>query len=117
MSVTSDTADLTAKFQRAIGELTIQDPNPVRLQQRLATAAAPLGISVYTGTIAFAGQDSSGIYQVQFNDTNSNTGYSSAWPQWAFELAKDALLAGKEVWVIANGDPFGTNLLDVFILS
>jgi hypothetical protein len=54
---------------------------------------------------------------VQFNDTSSNTGYSSAWPQWAFELAKDALLAGKDVWVIANGDPFGSNLLDVLILS
>jgi hypothetical protein len=117
MSVTSDTADLTAKFGKAIGELTIQDPNPARLQQRLASAAAPLGISVYVGTIAFAGQDSSGNYQVQFNDTSSNTGYSSTWPQWAFELAKDALLAGKDVWVIANGNPFGFNLLDVFILS
>ena len=117
MSVTSDIADLTAKFQQAIGELTIQDPNPARLQQRLAAAAAPLGFSVSIGTIAFAGQDSSGNYQVQFNDTNTNTGYSSTWPQWAFELAKDALLTGKNVWVIANGDPFGPNLLDVLILS
>lgn len=117
MSVTSETADLTAKFRQAIGELSIQDPNPARLQQRLNAAAAPLGFSVYVGTIAFAGQDSSGDYLVQFNDTSSNTGYSSAWPQWAFELAKDALLAGKDVWVIANGDPFGSNLLDVLILS
>lgn len=117
MSVTSDTADLTAKFQQAIGELTIQDPNPVRLQQRLTDAAASLGLFASVGTIAFAGQDSSGNYQVQFNDTRSNTGYSSAWPQWAFELAKDALLAGKDVWVIANEYPFGPNLLDVLILS
>ena len=117
MSVTSDTADLTAKFQQAVGELTIQDPHPARLQQRLTAAAAPLGFSVYVGTIALVGQDSSGNYQVQFNDTSANTGYSSTWPQWAFELAKDALLGGKGVWVIANGDPFGSNLLDVFIPS
>jgi len=106
MSVTSDTADLTAKFQQAVGELTIQDPHPARLHQRLTAAAAPLGFSVYVGN-----------YQVQFNDTSANTGYSSTWPQWAFELAKDALLGGKGVWVIANGDPFGSNLLDVFIPS
>ena len=76
MSVTSDTADLTAKFQQAVGELTIQDPHPARLHQRLTAAAAPLGFSVYVGTIALVGQDSSGNYQVQFNDTSANTGYS-----------------------------------------
>ena len=39
------------------------------------------------------------------------------WPQWAFSLAKDALLANKRVWVGSNGDPFGSNLVFVLILA
>jgi hypothetical protein len=54
---------------------------------------------------------------VQINVPSTDTGYSSEWPQWAFELAKAALLTGKQVWVLANGDPFGSNLVTVLILN
>jgi hypothetical protein len=83
--------------------------------QQLSSAAISLGIDSYVGSVAFAGQTSSGSYQVQFNTGSS--GYSSTWPQWAFEQAKPALLYGKQLWVIANGKPFGSNLLHVLILS
>ena len=82
--------------------------------QHIANALTNLAVDSYIGTVAFAGQNSTGGYQVQFN--TSNSGYSSTWPQWAFELAKSALLSGKQLWVIANGLPFGSNLLTVLIL-
>ena len=56
-----------------------------------------------------------GGYQVGFTDAATNSGYYSAWPQWAFGLAQAALLAGKDVQLVANGLPFGSNLLNVTI--
>ena len=117
MSVTSDLADLAAKFQQGTAELTIPGVSRARLREQLANAAGPLGISVYVGTIANVGQNSGGGNQVQFDDPSTNTGYASAWPQWAFGLAKSALLAGKEVLLVTNGVPFGSNLINVLILS
>ncbi len=83
--------------------------------QEIATAVQAAGLQSLTGTIAFAGQNSNGSFSVQFNVQNGG-GFSSAWPQWAFSLAKDALLADKRVWVGSNGDPFGSNLVFVLIL-
>jgi hypothetical protein len=117
VSVTSDIAGLAVKFQQATAELTIPDVSRARLREQLANAAGPLGVSVYVGTIATVGQNSGGGNQVQFDDPATNTGYDSAWPQWAFGLAEAALLAGKEVLLVANGVPFGSNLLNVLILS
>ena len=116
-SVTSDVADLATKFRQATAELTIRDVSRAGLRQHLSNAAGPLGLSVYVGTIANVGLNSGGGDQVQFNDPATNTGYVSEWPQWAFGLAQAALLAGKEVLLVANGDPFGSNLLNVLILS
>jgi hypothetical protein len=82
----------------------------------IAEAAARAGFQTATGTIAFAGQYATGSYAVQFNAQNAG-GYSSSWPQWAYELAKDALLGNKRVWVASNGDPFGSNLVFVLILA
>jgi hypothetical protein len=117
MSVTSDVADLAAKFQQATAELTIRDVSRAGLQQHLSNVAGPLGLSIYIGTIGNVGLNSSGGDQVQFDDSATNTGYASAWPQWAFGLAQAALLAGKEVLLVANGAPFGSNLLNVLILG
>jgi hypothetical protein len=116
MSVTSDVADLAAKFQKATAELTIPDVSRGSLRERLTSAGTPLGISFYSGTIAYVGQNSAGDYLVQFDDS-ANDGYASVWPQWAFELAQAALLGAKEVLVSANGLPFGSNLVQVLILS
>ena len=117
MSVTSDIGGLAAKFQQATAELTIPDVSRARLREQLANAAGPLGISVYVGTIANAGQNSGGGNQVQFDDPATNTEYASAWPPWAFGLAQVALLTGKKVMLAAHGDPPGGNLLSVLTLS
>ena len=117
MTVSSHAADLAAKFHQATTELKIRDVSRAKVQKQFANAAAPLGISVYLGTIANVGRNSGGGNQVQFDDTASHTGYVSEWPQWAFGLAEPALLGGKEVLLVANGDPFGVNLIDVLILA
>lgn len=65
-------------------------------------------------TVAFAGYAASlKEYHVQINA--EGTGYSSDWPRWAFELAKEALLNDKRLWVISNGEPWGRNLIQVLI--
>jgi hypothetical protein len=83
--------------------------------RELLEAVQAAGFQATTGTIAFAGRNSAGSAQVQYN--NSTGGFSSTWPEWAFESAKAALLAGKRVWVASNGDPFGSNLVFVLILA
>jgi hypothetical protein len=104
-----------SRFQQLIADLKIPSGEVSGVPQQLAEAVAQAGLDATTGTIAFAGQYASGDYAVQYN--NQNGGFSSAWPQWAFELAKAALLANKRVWVAANGDPFGFNLVFVLVLS
>jgi hypothetical protein len=100
-----------AKFER----VKVTDFGDGPKFQNIANALDTLAVDSYIGTVAFAGENSSGIYQVQFNTGNS--GYSSSWPQWGFDQAKSALLSGKQLWVIANGLPFGSNLLTVLILA
>ena len=117
MSVTSDVTGLAAQFQQAIAELRIPSVSRDGSREQLAKAAGPLGLSVYVGTIANVGENSVGGNQVQFDDPSTNTGYVSAWPQWAFGLAQSALLASKDVLLVASGLPFGSNLLSVLILS
>jgi hypothetical protein len=118
MAATSDVTDLAAKFQQAFAELTIPDVSRDRLREQLANAAGPLGIMHYGGTIAAVGESApGGNYLVQFNDLITNSAYSSAWPPWAYGLAQAALLAGKGVIVVANGLPFGSNLVALFIAS
>jgi hypothetical protein len=81
----------------------------------MLAAAQALGLSSVVGTAAFVGRTASGEYSVQFNANNS--GYSSAWPVWAYEVAKSALENGKRLWVGSNGDPFGSNLVFVYELA
>jgi hypothetical protein len=95
MTVTSEATGLAAKFQHAVTELTIPGVSRDGLRQQLANAARPLGLSVYTGTIANVGENSAGGNQVQFDDPSMNTGDVSARPQWAFGLARAALLADR----------------------
>jgi hypothetical protein len=71
----------------------------------------------YIGRPAYVGRNASGGWPVRFNDERGNTAYSSAWPEWAYEVANTALVTGKKLWVIANGDPFGSNLITVLILA
>jgi hypothetical protein len=103
-----------AQFEQLANGFRIPSDELLGVPQQLVDAVAASGFQSSTGSIAFAGQDANGSYSVQYN--NQKGGFSSAWPQWAFELAKAALLANKRVWVASNGDPFGFNLVFVLIL-
>ena len=117
MTVTRGVTGLAATFQQATAELTIPGGSRDRLREQLANAADPLDQSIYTGTIDSVGENSVGGYVVGFTDTATNSGYYDLWPQWAFGLAQAALLAGKDVQLVANGLPFGANLVNVQISS
>lgn len=106
--------EAAARIEQATAQLRIPSAELVSVPQQLADIVAQAGLQSSTGTVAFAGQHASGSFAVQYNDQNG--GFSSAWPQWAFELAKAALLANKRLWVASNGDPFGFNLVFVMIL-
>lgn len=114
MTVQDSLADAATRFEEATADLHVPGPELAGLPHALLDAVAAAGFQSTTGTIAFAGQRATGTFAVQFND--SNGGFSSTWPQWAFELAKDALLHGKRVWVGSNGQPFGGNLVFVHLL-
>jgi hypothetical protein len=115
MAVQGEFADTVARIEQAAAEIKIAGAELADLPKQLTNIVAQAGFQATTGTIAFAGQYATGSYAVQYNDQNG--GFSSTWPQWAFELAKAALLGSKKVWVASNGDPFGTNLVFVLILA
>lgn len=117
MSSNTELADLTTRFQQATAELIIHEGNRESLQQRLSDAATPLGLYAGTGPIVAVGRATPSDHVVGYWDTAANTIYYSDWPRWAFELAQAALLAGKEVGVVANGVPVGPNLVTVLINS
>ena len=85
------TVDQISRFEQLLADLKIPSGDLTGVPQQLADAVAQAGFEASTGTIAFAGQHSNGDYSVEFN--NLNGGFSSAWPHWAFELAKAALLS------------------------
>jgi hypothetical protein len=112
LSAESHATALSANASEITYELT---GGAIEKDHPMADAANAMGLTFGFGTIAFVGRDASGDYLVQFNDTASNTGYSSSWPGWAYEVAKAALENAKNVWVESNGPPFGGNL--VFVLE
>ncbi|WP_088889139.1 hypothetical protein [Leptolyngbya ohadii] len=102
--------ELDASLQKGLFFSSLKSEE-VRHLEQIATKLRAKG---YLGKVAYAGQTSTGSYSVQFN-VDSAGGYSSTWPQWAFELAKLSLLHGRKLYVIANGDPFGSNLIQVLL--
>jgi hypothetical protein len=100
---------LDQEFSQVVTTPLGESPNLLQL----FNIVSGLGLNAYLGKVAFAGQTSSGIYRVQFE--TGNTAYSTKWPQWAFDLAKSALLNGKMLLVISNGIPIGSNLLEVYV--
>lgn len=115
MTDQAELTDVVARLERAAAEIKVTGGDLASPPSQLADLVTQAGFQATTGTIAFAGQYASGGYAVQYNDQNG--GFSSTWPQWAFELARDALIGGKRVWVASNGDPFGSNLVFVLILA
>lgn len=43
--------------------------------------------------------------------------YLSEWPEWAFQLAKEALLANHKLLVIADDAPFGQNIRQLYLMN
>lgn len=85
------TVDETGRFKQLLAELKIPSGDLTGVPQQLADVVAQAGFEASTGAIAAAGQHSGGDDSVAFN--NQNSGFSSTWPRWAFELAKAALLS------------------------
>jgi hypothetical protein len=110
-----DLAEMTEALENASANLSSTGVTEPGLMQ-LSELADQVGASSFIGRIALAGQTSSGSFWVQFN-VDGNGGFASSWPGWAFELGKSALVSNKRVWVISNGDPFGSNLVQVLILA
>jgi hypothetical protein len=97
---------------------------PSELVAQLAAIAARLDIQAFTGRIAAVGQFTAeypygGWLYVTFADDGGNGGgaYASQWPQWAFNLAQTALVSGRNVFLVANGEPIGDNLIEVWLLE
>ena len=78
--------DETSRFEQLVADLKIPSDDLTGVPQQLADAIAA-GLEASTGTST----SSSGDYPVGFNGQIG--GFSSSWPQWAFELAKAALLS------------------------
>ena len=114
MTDTRAPSDVSALVEQLSGDLSIARPQQLGVPREIADAVAAAGFQAAVGTVAFAGRYSSGDFSVQFNTDTG--GFSSTWPQWAFELAKDALLGNKRIWVASNGDPFGANLVFVMVM-
>jgi hypothetical protein len=93
--------------------VTIQSANRNQLAESMRELAPTL--TSYVGTIDYVAMDANGLTYVQLSDPPD--AYGSVWPQWAYDLAKAALLSGRSVLVLSNGLPFGTNLAFVYILS
>jgi len=106
--------DVLAAVDRFLAGQFDKVAHPKRLQAKQMEALASQGIGAKVGVIQFAGRVKDGTYGVQFNADGN--GWSSRWPEWAYEVAREALLHNKRVWVIYEGDmPFGPNLLQVLI--
>jgi hypothetical protein len=106
-----------AALSEVAGTIVHELPEVPGIQDHpLLSATANVGLTSAVGTVAFAGQYASGDYAVQFNRQDGH-GFSSSWPAWAYEIAKSALEHNKRLWVASNGDPFGSNLVFVFLYA
>lgn len=79
----------------------------------IAAELAALGTEGRVGVVRFAGRHANGEYRVQFDVPGD--GWSSPWPEWAYDLARDALLNRRQLWVISDGVPWGNKLLVVLV--
>jgi len=61
-----------------------------------------------------SGRQSSADALVEVSVGSPPIGYFSIWPEWAYEIAKDALLFNRQVVLMYSDAPFGPNLHMVF---
>jgi hypothetical protein len=94
-----------------------------RRGQAIKSLLESASINLYLGYVQFVGVDASGQGTVSFTNTwdvpvgQPATYTESDWPQPFFELAKTALLSGKQISVLSNGKPEGDSVISVGILS
>ena len=108
-----DRAERLAALKKKLAESARVERDEDKRLQQLSRMVQDAGWQFFVGTVSCVGQSFSGSPDVSIS--SSAAGYSSQWPQWAFEQAKAALLYGKKIWVISDGEPFGYNLLAVSI--
>lgn len=99
---------------------SIGSGDPATLNKKVAKMIATAGYVQYLGYVSHAGiqKNSAGIenYFVSFMDTGYNgASCSGGWPDWAFPIARECVLHGKKLWMIADGSPCGHNLIAVAI--
>jgi hypothetical protein len=115
----TDTTGATARAAtvlESLGEVQVRDVSVGVQQHPLAQAAQAAELTSGVGRIVLAGRYPSGDTWVQFN-LDGGGGYASAWPEWAYEIARDAMLHTVKVWVLSDGDPFGSNLSLVLLYA
>ena len=109
---------LTTKKKRA---LFLEKWNACRVKgssfeaqvKQLTKEAKLMDLTVKTGWMTMVG----GFEEANFVQFNVPTyAWASSWPQWAYDLALQALLHNKKLLVLSDGEPLGDNLIQVGIL-
>ena len=99
-----------ARVLIAGGDGTVHQLLPVLIEREFELAFLPCGSG--NDTVDITGLTSG--HRIVFN---SGGGWASAWPEWAYAIARDALLHGKLVRVIYQGAaPYGDNLVAVLLV-
>jgi len=72
-------------------------------------------VTGHVGSVSYAGRNKAGVFQVQF-DESSTQGWISEWPDWAYQLALDALLHGKKLFIAFEGDrPTPSSMVSAYV--
>ncbi|HEY6839260.1 MAG TPA: hypothetical protein VI389_10990 [Geobacteraceae bacterium] len=103
------------ELSKKLNEVVIHAASADEKLRELSRLVEELNLKSNKGWINHAGRVADGTFQVEF-DIHSD-GYSSRWPQWAYEVALQAVIHNKKVWVISDGIPYGQNLLQVIMLA
>jgi hypothetical protein len=82
----------------------------------LVAATESQGLKWAFGTIPYAGRWATGEPAVTFDSPDTGS-HASNWPEWAYEIAKEALLTGRRVFLTYEDQPFGNNLVFVSLTT
>jgi hypothetical protein len=94
---------------KAMGNMTFENADLGAQLEQLRETLSPAGV-INLGSIYCAGRLSSGDAFVEVSVGSPPIGYFSIWPEWAYEIAKDALLFNKQVVLMYSDAPIGPNL-------
>ena len=116
MSSDGGAADQAKALLQLLESAQGDQPGVSAVAHPLVTAAQRPGLKWAFGTIPYAGRWATGEPAVTFNSPQTGS-HASAWPEWAYEIAKDALLADRRVFITYNDEPFGANLIFVSLTT